>query len=434
MINLQDIDNLVLTFINNYYKSISHLHNKHFLYSDQLSINAFIEEIKDDLKTGCITFVNKNEELEGLDSYLFYIVNSCCKKLSNIPHKKQIEYICPGCLYFNKISLLYLDNNLLSCDECKENLKEEKDPKKINFYNHFISHSKSGVKCGDCKRFVPKPLNNLDIICPYLDCCFSGKYTDLSGMHHPNSRVNIEKLSLDKNSFFKDSIKSEDSSQLIKLEVKEELESKIYLIKEVIDNQSNSISYTENKSTTIHKLLVYKAFSNILNKYKEDFVNYLLNNSRSGGFQHKIFQEYVRLLENSFPYFYRKGGKNYKITSLLDPKLNIFDGISEFEGIVNDNLIIKNGTKEIYIGGRKSKYILPYYIGKILSIVDKNNNSLMGNIEEYSFLKIKVKDIKPGNKVFVSHLRVAPHYQMGGMVYVNRIKKKITDRIFKNAM
>ena len=428
-INLLDIDEIINKFVENYHKGIVSIHRNNFNNSDNLSVKAFIEEIKEDLKTGCITFINKNNSLDELYPYLFYIVNSCCKKLSNISYKKYIEYICPGCLFFNKINLLSLErNNLLSCDECKESVLYEKDPKKIVFFNNFISHNKSGVKCPDCKRFIPKS-NNI-ISCPYLDCCFSGDYNKLGGMHHPNSKTNIERLILDKNSF-KEKIKSDNIDQYTKLEIEEDLQNKISLIKGVIETQSSSVAYTENRSTTHHKLLVYKAIDNLLDKYKISMVNYLLNNSRTGGFQHKIFQEYIRLLEKSFPYFYRKGGKIYKVESLLDPKLNIFDGISSFEGVVNNNLEIKNGTKEIYIGSKKSAYVKPYYIGKILNIIDENNICLMDKIKEYSFLKIKMRDIKPGAICFIKHLRVVPHFQLGSMSIINRIRKKIVDRIEK---
>ena len=247
-------------------------------------------------------------------------------------------------------------------------------------------------------------------------------------MHHPNGKINIEKLVLDKNNF-KDIITSEEVSPYKKLEIEEELQNKIKLIKEVIDSQSCMVSYTENRSTTQHKLLAYKAIGNLLDKYKESMVDYLLNNSRSGGFQHKIFQEYIRLFEEGLPYFYRKGGKIYKVESLLDTKLNIFDGVSIFEGIINNKLEIKNGTKEIYIGSKKATYVKPYYIGKILNIIDEKNRCLIGKIKEYSFLKIKMRDIKPNTRVVVKHLRYPPHFQLGPMSIINRIRKRIVDRV-----
>jgi hypothetical protein len=65
----------------------------------------------------------------------------------------------------------------------------------------------------------------------------------------------------------------------------------------------------------------------------------------------------------------------------------------------------------------------------LINIFDKSNNeSLLSNVTDYTFSKIKLKEVIPGTKVSVSHLRIPPHYQMGGMVYVNRIRKKIVDK------
>src|SRR5208282_1472945 len=107
--------------------------------------------------------------------------------------------------------------------------------------------------------------------------------------------------------------------------------------------------------------------------------------------------------------------KFYKVESLLDDNIKIFDGISIFTGIVTDKLEVKNGTTEYYIGGRKASYTKPFYIGKLLSIVDsQSSESLMDNVVEYSFSKIKLQNIQPGGEVIVTHLRIPPHYQMGG--------------------
>jgi hypothetical protein len=96
---------------------------------------------------------------------------------------------------------------------------------------------------------------------------------------------------------------------------------------------------------------------------------------------------------------------------------------------VNQNLEIKNNTQEFYIGNRKGAYAKPYYMGKLLSVINKDTKEpILNNVVEYSFNKIKLKNVPPGTKVIIKHLRVPPHYQMGGMVYVNRIRKKIVER------
>jgi hypothetical protein len=205
------------------------------------------------------------------------------------------------------------------------------------------------------------------------------------------------------------------------------LDNNIELIRSVIDQQYNDISYQSLNFTIKHKQLVYVSFKNLLQKYPDQMEQYLLFKSRTGGFQHKIFQEYISLLEKSFPFFILKNKKMIKISSLLDDNLSLFDGISHFDAKTDLKSEIKNNTQEIYIGNRKSSYIKPFYIGKLLD-VKIQNNSIMDKVVEYSFSKIKLKDINPNTSVKVSHLRVPPHYQMGGMVYVNRIRKKISDQ------
>jgi hypothetical protein len=159
-------------------------------------------------------------------------------------------------------------------------------------------------------------------------------------------------------------------------------------------------------------------------------IDYLLSGSGGyAGFQHKVFQEYIRLLESSLPFFVSRHRKLHKVDSLLDDTLCLFDGISVFNGKVNDNLVIKNGTHEFYIGGRKAAYAKPYYIGKLLNVIDSASKTpLLHLVDEYSFSKIRMRSVKPGTPVTITHLRVPPHYQMGGMVYVNRVRKKIVDR------
>ncbi len=203
-------------------------------------------------------------------------------------------------------------------------------------------------------------------------------------------------------------------------------EKEVNLIRKIIESEIQNIEYNSCDFTILHKRLAYNAFLNLLDKYKYLLCDYLISGSRSGGFQSKAFHEYVKLLENSIPFSYRKGDKNYIIDSLLNDNLNIFDGISSFEEIVSDKLIVKNSTEEFYIGGRKGAISEQFYIGKLLEIIDKKSNkSLIDNVIDYSFSKIKLFDVKPGTEVIVSHLRIPPHYQMGGMVYINRARKQI---------
>lgn len=432
-INLYEVDILVANFIKTKRQSFATLQRIWFKNDDKLTLAALTEEVKEELKSGCITFINKNYPLDELDSYLFYIVNAFFKKKAAPKLKRKTEYVCPGCLFKGKDSLVFY-HRYFNCDECEAESKSAQDPKWIEFYNVFKKHNKVGFKCNDCKRFIPKQDKESDIIgCPYIDCGFAGKVSSLKKMHHPTSSSNPEILSVDivkdNGKSIKDSIIDQSDSILFKMEQKEELQNKIKCIQSAIEQQSNNVPYSSSNFTVKHKQFVYAAFKNILNSDSEDMVNYLLNNSRTGGFQHKIFQEYIRLLEDSLPIIISKNKKMYKIDSLLDENLSLFDGISTFDATVSNNLEIKNQTKEFYIGNRKASYTKPYYIGKILNVIDKDSGiPILDSVLNYSFLKIKLKNVKPGTKVTVTHLRVPPHYQMGGMVYVNRIRKKIIDR------
>lgn len=433
-LNLVDVDSLLETFFKEREQGIITLHNIHFKNGDQLSLRALKEELKEELRTGIVTFINKGSPLEEINDYLFYIVNATCRKLAKPVIKHKAEYICPGCVFLGKDYSALSHGRVLYCDECESELKSETDPKKVCFFRTFYRHNKNGYRCPDCERFIPHPLDNsTSVSCPYFDCLFTGAVVDLNKMHHPTSKSNPEKLILDaSNGSFamKDNIQDQGADAYTRFELAEELQKKVDSIREIIETQSNNTAYSSSDSTVRHKQAVYQAFANLLERYPEDMVDYVLNNTDSHmGFQHKIFQEYVSLLEGSLPFLVIKNRKPIKIDSLLDENLCLFDGISVFDGIVNDKLSIKNETKEFYIGGRKAAYTKPYYIGKLLNIIKRDSKEpLMQFVKEYSFSRIRMQGVKPGTLVTVTHLRVPPHYQMGGMVYVNRIRKKIVER------
>lgn len=434
-INLMDVDVLVENFIKEREQSIATLHRIYFKSGNQISLRSLVEELKEELRTGCITFVNKESQLEELHNYLFYIANAVCKKLSKPFIKKKIEYLCPGCLYLGKDGLMTDINQIFQCDECEAELKFTTDPKKIAFFKIFHRHNKKGYHCSDCDRFIPLPIDGSAIIsCPYFDCAFVGSIDDLRKMHHPTSQSNPEKLILDVSvndkMSIKDNIPDSDIDIHSKLEIQQDLQDRIDILKDIIETQSNYVPYSSSDFTVQHKQLVYQAIGNLLDTYPTEMSSYLFGNADSHfGFQHKIFQEYIDLLEASFPYFITKNRQRYKVDNLLDDNLKLFDGISVFNGMVNEKMVIKNDTTEFYIGGRKGTVAKPYYIGKLLGILDvETKNSVMHLVTEYGFSNIKMHDIKPGTSVIVTHLRVPPHHQMNGMVYVNRVRKKIVER------
>lgn len=432
-LNLVDVDSMIEEFLSTYHSSLVTIHQIYFRTGNQLSLHALTALLKDELRTGCVAFINKGSPMEELKPYLFYIVNAYCKKLSSTSDKKKSEYICPGCFFLGMATLVTFDKTF-QCDECQAQLKIATDPKQASFYKTFAVHNKRGYRCPDCSRFIPHPLENTSTVsCPYFDCMFVGEYKELRSMHHTTSQTNPEKLVLDVmqdgNRFFKDNLVSGDVSALTNLEMKEDLQHKIDVIKDVIDSQISHVAYSGSDFTIKHKQLVYQSFAILLQRQPEEMVGYLLEGTRSGGFQHKVFQEYIKLLEESLPFFIKKGNKRYRVDNLLSEHLCIFAGISVFDSVITDRLDVKNGTTEYYIGGRKASYTEPYYIGKLLSVLHtETKEPLLHLVKEYSFSRIRFRDVKPGTPITVTHLRIPPHYQMGGMVYVNRVRKKIVER------
>ena len=434
--NLLNIDSMVEQFLDSHAAGIATMNKMYFSESSDLSNRALAEELKNELRTGCVTYLNKiDAEEDGLPSYLFYIANAYCKnKASAVQVKKKTSYLCPGCLVLGTENVIEYHDKIFKCHECYQELTTSKDPKLISFYRAFFKHSKIGYHCDECDRFIPHPLDDSPMVsCPYLDCSYVGPWASLKRMHHPSTSSNAEMCTLDADQSNGISFKNAvvDSTPIADIQIidEQELVSKLIMLNDIIDDQKNSIPYNSSDATVKHKLFCYQAFQNILKQYPEEMKEYLLENSRSGGFQCKIFQEYISLLEKALPYSYKKSNKHYLVETLLDSNLNLFDGLSEFDAIISDKLEIKNGTKEFYIGGRKGSISQPYYIGKLLSINNKKTKEpLLGKVKEYTFSKIKMKDIVPGTEVIVTHLRVPPHYQMGGMVYVNRLRKKIVER------
>lgn len=201
-------------------------------------------------------------------------------------------------------------------------------------------------------------------------------------------------------------------------------------LKQIINDISINSSFTSCNYTVKQKIIMCQAFLNILDKFPEEMSEYLIKGTRGSSLQNKIFKCYLELLEQSLPFSYVKGNKKYIIDSITDKNLNIFTGLEEFEQYINSQHKIKNNTSNIYIGGRKASYVKPYFIGKLLDVVNiENNCSLLSHVDDYTFSYIKMSKIVPGTKVKVIHLGVPPHYQMGPMVYLNRIRVQIKNLI-----
>jgi hypothetical protein len=397
----------ICDFVKKYYVSIHNLFESLVKDVDSDTIQSVIEELS--------LYIEKIQENNCYtEQQLFYIANEFLKEKAKLYPKYSLVYLCPGCLYLGEESILDINDDVLDCTVCKERLQNCKDNPIKNLYLCFSKHNKLGYRCVDCNRFMPKPLiSETNIKCPYLDCLFTGDVSILKSMRHPSSKKNLSLCCL------------KQEKKIVNYS------SESIYIKNIIEQQKNLLPYSKSTLVSKHNFLAYQAFENLLVKYPDIMVDYFLNNSRKGGVQSKAFQEYVYLLENSFPLIYFKNKKRFSINSLLDDNLCVFNGLSIFKGEVN-NGVIKNNTSEFYIGGRKGAISKPFYIGKLIDVIDSTTQlSLLDNVIEYTFLQIKLLNIKNNTPVEVIHLRVPPHYQMGAMVYINRVRKKIINEILR---
>lgn len=459
-VSLGDVDIVTKAFLLDVSDKLSFFCHKAYGDVNEVSLGAFRATASEEIKNAIITFVNSGHSLDGLKPYLLTSLRTIATRLAN--DNKKTVFICPGCRYIDRYTVLEYRDKYFLCSNCQNDLVSGEDQEKIILYQAFANHSKKGYRCPDCERFIPNPTEEPAIIsCPFPDCFFSGKLSELESMRHPTVKGSAEIAIIDGNSslvggnssgsselpmqnrlsdnlsghmltygdrptlIFNDS--STSTSMMVEQKIKEHYE----ILMKTIQDQRGSLSYNSNDSTLRHKVLMYDAYINIIAKYPQEMISYLVHENRNGGLQHKIFQEYVRLLEASLPHTYIKNGKRYDITSLLDKNLCIFSGESTFDAEVTSEHEIDNKTEELYVGGRKGFYCRRYYIGKLLEVTDlATQRNLLPFVKEYTFFKVCLeKSIPTGTAVRVRHLRIPPHYQMGGMVYLNRIRRKIVDRI-----
>lgn len=473
----EDIENWIVPKLMEYYDSYLNrlsikaygANNSYFTKDngDSLARAAFKEAAKKKLETAVETFIFKNEHwktgrdigpylsvtLKRLSSYLY---------TNNVGTKLVASPVCPGCKSINIKSCLQssIVNSIevLSCNICNNALKtidkeieEYKDTcdkvfvnrlkAKRRLYKTFNIHSKAGYKCPDCGGFIPASSvpDSGNIICPYIDCGFFGDYEFLDEKCHPSCRSGRNELRLNQSIAgcddieIQDTLKSNDPTQDVQIKLADELNYNMELVKNIIKEQMNHVKLYNPPATMLQKTLIYEAYGNVLDKFPEEMMRYL-NYKTSGNLfplQAKILQEYVELLQDSLPYTIDCNGKKHEIVSLLDPKLSLFLGISEFDTEVCSDYSIPNKTKEVYIGGRKFKNYGPCFIGYILDVVNLNTNrSIKKNVSDYSFVQINVDNkVVPGTPVRVTHYRIPSRYEICSLVYIKDIKQKIVKKL-----
>ena len=423
---------------------------------------AFRETAKATLINGCNTFLFKSEHWRtgrDINTYLL----TCLKRLADqvfwdqSSAKRANLLICPACRELGTKVFLISESKSWRCNTCTsemdrlaEELKKNNNSDliasraRMQLHKAFSIHSRRGYRCGEpsCNRFIPETLNGkFGIQCPYLDCDFFGKVEELVGMSHPSALTHRQTISLNQplkasegsnEICLQDTFKSEEISPDEKIAIQQSFTKEYSVLLSIIDQQIAGVKRTNSSGTKIQKLLMYEAFKSMCKKNPEEMVSYLVHLKQSADvpIQVRIFQEYVKLIENALPFTIEKRGEKMDIISISDPYLGLFTGFSVFDAVVKDNGAIPNNTIETYTGSRKYKMFGSCFLGKLVDVVDKaTGKSLLDKIKEYSFVQIE-SSIPASTLVTVSHYRIPSHYEMGSLVFLQRIRRHLVDKIY----
>ena len=425
--------------------------------SSMLGYRAFREWARVTLCKGVYTFNTVYEHHKvgrDLNPYLLRCLTRLGKniKLDIASQKKVNVPTCPACREYGEKSYCHLVRKQCSCPRCETvvedlssgNLSSDRKAE-LQVRKHFVQHSRKGYRCPSCMRFVPNSsLKGGYVSCVYDGCYWFGMINEMESMAHPVSKTNESFLSLDDTcgqdkqasgtQTFKDMVVSDLANADVRMQVASDFENDFSLVKKVLEQQM-SLASNQRRSRAIKKLTMYRAFLNIMLSSPDDMVRYLCHLQSRGDvpLQSRIFQEFVKLIENSLPFKILRQGREHTIYDITDPRLNIFHGSSIFEAVIPENRIIKNGTKERYIGGREQKDYGSNLIGLLDDVVDvENEKSYIDEVVSYTFSSIQMsKNVSVGTKVKVHHLSIPAHYEIKGLVQLQRIRSKVVDSVYR---
>lgn len=425
-----------------------------------VALAAFKEWSSQTLKKGLETFLFKNQHWRTGRSIGPYL-SMCLTKLadtlkSDISFVKKVSIpICPACKTLGEREFLVYEGKLLRCPTCsKEFLRLEDIPERTSREEYeyrirrvFSLHSRKGRRCPSCDRFIPESFVNANqngrVSCPYDNCAWFGIESELEPMAHPLGQssgvtVSINSPVLAKNSWGEKSSDAEmqdmfDACEInpdLRMEQKEKYLRELEIARKVLSTQKSRL-LRQPMPKVIKKYLMYEAFQLLLEQDPAGMISYLIRGKSLGErpIQSLIFQKYVQLLENKLPFVVEGEDGEEEIYSLLDPNLNLFLGMSEYQAHIRESGFVANNTHEIFLG---SKCNGPCFIGLLCNITDENGNSLLSEVEYYTFSSIKMKSSVPQNTlVTVVHFRIPPHYEMYSLVNLQRVRRKIVDSIYK---
>ena len=458
----EDINTWVTDGLNNYFLPLAAKLAKK-AYGENLNDVArasFVEQVKKETLNATKTFfrLKRWEAGRNINSYLGLSLKRLAERIywDNSSAKRTSILVCPACKLDKQKTILLPNDKYWQCPDCVSEVefltKQIKNSNsddvvelkaKLKFRKAFALHSKSGFRCPEieCSGFIPESINGTyGIFCPYPDCSFSGNVENLEKMSHPCAITSRKVVSLNTSSSkddpdgpsFQDYIETDDVSPDVMISINQSFAKEHNTMIDVINKQSELIKRMNSKGTSTQKLLMCEAFKNMCDKMPTEMVSYLVHLKHNNPIQAKIFQEYISLVCDALPFEIDKNGETIEIMSATDPDLGLFYGESVFEAKVEAGGIIPNKTIETYVGGRKMKYFGPCFLGKIVDLFDRDTNEILINkIKEYSFVKIVMNESVPvGTNVVVSHWRIPSHYEIGNLVFLQRIRRLIVDKIY----
>jgi len=426
-----------------------------------LARRAFRELATKTLRKGLKAFILKSQHWRSgrkIQPYLTTCLNRLADNIKrDVSSQAKVSVpVCPACKALGQREFLRQESGrILRCHACtveQDNIEDRlpgvepaervRLESELRLRRTFSTHSKKGYRCPGCSRFIPESCAQThNVSCPYdAYCDWFGHIDELEPMAHPLGLSSHNHISLNSTIKFdsgkemerQDSIKAENINADVQIEFRQMYREDLKILHDVIDTQYNRMKAAPSPKA-IKKVLMYEAFKSMLDKSPEDMVSYLVRQNHSGDLpiQARIFQEFIDIVEDSLPLKVTHQGEVVEVYSLQDPRLDLFTGLSEFESFVKPDGTIPNMTKEFYVGGRLMKHSNRCFLGKLIDVraVDIDQ-SLLSFVDFYTFSQIKMSDEIPiGTRVTVRHFRIPSHYEMHGLVYLQRIRRKIVDSV-----
>lgn len=414
-------------------------------HGEGVAVRAFQQRAAETLGNGLHAFLFREQHWRtgrDIGSYLSGCLNRLAKVIrTDVDSTRKVNApVCPACRSYGVKEFLVGEGGLLRCPICTEQVANghEEPIRKL-----FSLHSRRGHRCPECEKFIPDSYvsQHFNVSCPYDDCLWFGTRQELAPMTHPLGLTCDPVVSLNApvappscskpDSDWQDYFLSDDVDAELHIESQQRWTREVEVLKEVLEIQLKRAK-RQDPEKALKRQLMHQAFCNMFDRYPEEMVSYLVHRKHSGEqpVQARIFQEFVRLVENELPFTLVKNGQQYEVESLLDPQLDLFLGVSEFETDVREGGVIPNCTNEIYIGGRKMRDFGPCFIGLLIRLDASYGVSLMHRVKCYTFSQIRTT-LEPGMPVKVTHYRIPSHYEMNGLVPLQRIRRKIVDSVYQ---